>query len=189
MVGAAAAAPLVTVAVALAVVGVGVGIVVTRTGSGSPSAPKTTTTAPATTLLTQSGLEELARTLGRPLFWVGPQPGADYELTSSPDGRLFLRYLPAGSKAGAQGNYLSVGTYPFANAYAATVRAAGRQGFAQLNAGPGAAAVYAQGRPTNVFLAFQNLNYQIELFHPQAAEARRLVVERHVVPVAPQPGG
>ena len=183
MVGAATAAPLVTVAVVLALAGIAVGVVLTQTGNESTSAPQTTTPGASTRLLTSSGLEELAQTLGRPLYWVGSKEGVDYELTSSPDGRMFLRYLPAGAKAGTEGNYLSVGTYPFADAYASTVRAAGRQGFAQLNAGPEAAAVYALARPTNVFLAFQGLDYQIELFHPQAAEARRLVVERRVIPV------
>ncbi len=34
-------------------------------------------------LVSETGLETLVETLGRPVYWVGPQLGADYGLTSS----------------------------------------------------------------------------------------------------------
>jgi hypothetical protein len=125
-----------------------------------------------------------ANSLGRPIYWVGPQPRVAYELTSAPDGRIFLRYLPAGSKAGAAGRYLSVGTYPFASAFAATVRATVRKGFARVKMGAGVAAAYTRGRPTNVYVAFRGADYQIEMFDPKPGGARRIVAERRVVPVS-----
>src|SRR5439155_531810 len=83
----------------------------------------------------------------------------------------------AGAKAGAKGAYLAVGTYPFAGAFAATVRAGEQKGFARVKVGAGVAAVYARRRPTNVYLAFRGADYQIELFDPKPGEARRIVAE------------
>jgi hypothetical protein len=98
------------------VVGGVVAGVVGQTGSGGAKRGNTMAPKPGNTLvlLSESGLETLANSLDRPIYWVGPQPRVAYELTSAPDGRIFLRYLPAGSKAGGAGRYLSVGTYPFA---------------------------------------------------------------------------
>jgi hypothetical protein len=172
-------ARLVTAGGALAVVGVVVGVVVTQTGGGGtkprgPSPP---------IVVSASSLVKMVKDLGHPVYWVGPRLGSDYELTSAPDGRIFLRYLPAGLKAGAPGGYLSVGTYPFQHAFPATIRAAGKQGFVRVQAGVGVAAAYARGRPTNIFVAFRGIDYQIEVFDPEAAEARSLVAQRRVVPV------
>jgi hypothetical protein len=178
-------ARLVSAAATLAVAGGVAGVVVSQTGGGG--AKHATTVAPkrgnTVVLLSEHGLETLANTLGHPIYWVGPRPRVVYELTSALDGRIFLRYLPAGSKAGAAGAYLSVGTYPFAGAFAATVRAGGQKGFARVKVGAGVAAVYARGRPTNVYLAFRGADYQIELFDPKPGGARRIAAERRVVPV------
>ena len=180
-------ARLVTAAAALAVVGV---VVVVGCGKGGGAKPKpkpVTKVAPkrsnTVVLLSEGGLEALANKLRRPIYWIGPRPRVAYELTSAPDGRIFLRYLPAGSKAGAKGTYLAVGTYPFPGAFAATVRAAGQKGFARVKVGDGVAAVYARGRPTNIYLAFRGADYQIEVFDPKPGAARRVVAQRRVVPV------
>jgi hypothetical protein len=180
-------ARLVTAAAALAVTGGVVVVVVSQTGGGGARPRPVTKVAPKrvnkVVLLSESGLEALANRVGHPTYWVGPQPRVTYELTSAPDGRIFLRYLPAGSKAGAEGAYLSVGTYPFAGAFAATVRAGGQKGFARVKVAAGVAAVYTRGRPTNVFVAFRGADYQIELFDAKPGRARRLVAERRIVPV------
>jgi hypothetical protein len=178
---------LVTAAAALAVTGGVVVVVVSQTGGDGAKPRPLTKVAPkrgnTVVLLSEHGLETLANTLGHPIYWVGPRPRVVYELTSAPDGRIFLRYLPAGSKAGAKGAYLSVGTYPFAGAFAATVRAARRKGLARVKVGAGVAAVYARGRPTNVYVAFRGADYQIELFDAKPGAARRIAAERRVVPV------
>src|SRR5256885_109758 len=98
-------ARVVTAVAALTVVGLGVGLGLTQTGEGGAKRGSTTF------LLTASGLESFAKDHGSPIYWVGPQLGADYELTSSPDGRVFLSYIPAGSRPRAQRAYVSVGAY------------------------------------------------------------------------------
>jgi hypothetical protein len=168
-------ARVVTVA-AVAVVGIVAGVVVSQTGDGGAKRGS------SAVVLSESGLETLAKTL-HTIYWVGPQPGMAYELRAAPDGRIFLRYVPAGSKPGVAGEYLSLGTYPLVKAFAATVRAAGKKDFVRVQAGDGVAAVYAGGRPTNVYLAFRGVDYQVELFDRDPARARKLVIERRVVPV------
>src|SRR5712691_7742778 len=95
-------ARLVTAASLLAVVGLAVGLGITLTGSdGAKRGPRTI-------VLTASGVVSFAKTHGSPLYWLGPQIGSDYQVTSSPDGRIFLRYVPASVRAGAPRPYVSV---------------------------------------------------------------------------------
>ena len=171
---------LVTLVVVLAAAGLAAGLVLTQTG-GNGQAESTTT--PSSVVLTAGGLASFAKAHGSPIYWIGPSLGADYEVTTSPDGRVFLRYVPAGAQPQAQAAYVSVGTYPFANAYAQTLRAGGRKGFARMRTGGGAVAIYAKARPTNIYLAFPGINYQVELFDPKPTEARRVVLAGGVVPV------
>lgn len=70
--------------------------------------------------LSASGLAALAHTVGQPIYWAGPRSHYLYELHRTPDGNVYIRYLPPGVDAGAQGNgYLTVATYPFKDAFAA----------------------------------------------------------------------
>jgi hypothetical protein len=51
------------------------------------------------TIVSQGQLERFAGTLDYPVYWAGPKPGYSYELTAA-HGRVWVRYLPAGVKAG-----------------------------------------------------------------------------------------
>jgi hypothetical protein len=46
------------------------------------------------------GLKTLAR-LGVLIYWVGQEPGVNYELTKTADNRVFIRYLPWACPSGA----------------------------------------------------------------------------------------
>src|SRR2546430_1816091 len=39
-------------------------------------------------------LNELAASVGHPVYWAGLQPKDTYELTKTKDGRIYIRYLP-----------------------------------------------------------------------------------------------
>jgi hypothetical protein len=175
---------------ALAALGVAVAVVHYRGDNKGHHAAATTTTttstttkSPTTVTLTADGLGAFAKTRGRPVYWLGPKLGADYQVTTTSDGRVYVLYLPASSQPSKKTQYLSVGTYPLKNAYAATVKAASTKGLVALKAGAGVAAVYATRRPTNVFVAFPGIAYQIEVFDPNAAQAHKFVVAHNVVPV------
>ena len=50
--------------------------------------------------------------------------------------------------------------------------------------GDGLAAFYAKARPTNIFVAFSGVDYQIELFAPKPGTvARSIVAQDQLVPV------
>jgi hypothetical protein len=131
--------------------------------------PKTTAVA-----ISPSDLAKVATRLGRPVYWAGPRPRTTYELTQPPDGRIYVRYLPAGVAVGAPQPYLTVGTYPLTNAYAATKAAAKQPGSVTVPV-TGGIGFYSKMRPTSVYLAFPGVDEQIEVFDPTASIARATV--------------
>jgi hypothetical protein len=145
--------------------------------SAAPARSETTLAASPAALI------KLSATLGRPVYWLGRISHLHYELTEDSDGRVYLRYLPAGVAAGAQQPYLTVAAYPFANALAAT-RAAGKHaGSKEIELAGGAVAFFSKQRPTNIYVAFPGVNEQIEIFDPSAQEAHRLVSAHRLRPL------
>src|SRR5690242_18251651 len=54
-------------------------------------------------------LADLPTAVGHPVYWAGPKHGYRYELTHTTDGRIYIRYLPAGVAPGAASpDYLTV---------------------------------------------------------------------------------
>jgi len=132
--------------------------------------------------ITAAGLKTLGEALDRPIYWAGPRPDRQYELTKTDDGRVWIRYLPKDATIGEQETpYLTVGTYPMADAFAVTSAAAGEQGAVRIDAGNGAVAFYNTARPTSMYLAYPGSDYQIEVFDPSGAKARNLVEAQQVV--------
>jgi hypothetical protein len=175
---------LVGVAVVLAAV---IGLVVwllVRGGGGEASKPNR---APATAASIQR-LNAFAGSVGHPIYWVGSQPSFTYELSRTKDGRVYIRYLPPGTKLGnSNPNYLTIGTYPQPNAFATLQAAAKKQGIRTLHLPGGGLAFQYKNRPTSVYLAYPGSDYQIEVFDPSAARALRLVASGQVKPVGAPP--
>jgi hypothetical protein len=98
-------------------------------------------------------------------------------MTQTAQRQILLRYLPAGTKAGASGAYLTVGTYPMRHAFAITGRLAKQAGNARLLVGGGAIAVTAATGASrkSVYVAYPGVDYQIEVFDPKPGEAQKLV--------------
>jgi hypothetical protein len=166
---------------AVIAIGVAAGLAVwlgTR-DANSHSSAATTIVAP----ISPSGLQTLVGALHRPIYWAGEQPGKTYELTQSTNGDISVRYLPPRTKIGAKGPYLTVGTYPVADALGLIARGSTRAGSVRVpfSSGP---AYYSTKDPTSVYLAFPGSNYEIEVFDPSATEARRLVSSGKIVAVA-----
>lgn len=133
-----------------------------------------------TTTLSEKGLIELARSLGRRVYWVGPRRDIRYELTTTA-GRTFVRYLPAGAQPGdPRTDFLTVATYPMAEPLAA-LRRAGREGDTQTIELPrGAMALTSPTTPTSAYYSRPGLRAQIEVYHPTAGEAISLVLAGQV---------
>jgi hypothetical protein len=128
------------------------------------------------------GLKTLAA-LGIPIYWVGEQTGVAYELTKTADGRVFIRYLPAGVPIGSRKPYLTVGTYPVSDAFTVTRRLAAKSGSDPVDVGMGAVAFSSRKSPESVFLAYRGSRVQLEVFDPTPGRARELVSSGRVAPV------
>jgi hypothetical protein len=152
-------------------------------GGGGKEAQRTPATAASITRLNR-----FASTVGHPIYWTGSQPSFTYELSRTSDGRVYIRYLPAGVKTGtSKPDYLTVGTYPQPHAFATLRATAKKQGAQLIHLAGGVLAFQYKGRPTSVYLAYPRSNYQIEVFDPSPARALQLVRSGQVQPVGAPP--
>ncbi len=133
---------------------------------------------------TVADLQALATQVGHPIYWAGDEPGTTYELTQTTDGRIYIRYLPQGVSVGdPKPNYLTVGTYPQANALT-TLQATARAAHAEtITLTRGAIAYVAKNRPTSVYVARPGEDVLVEVFDPSAARAKQLATSGSVQPV------
>lgn len=127
------------------------------------------------TAMTPTGLARLARTVRHPVFWLGPRRNITYEVTQTGNGKIYVRYLPAGVDVGSGKPYLTVATYPFPGSYAAIRKQAGAKGAVAARLADGGIAVLDNGYPQSVHIAYPGLNYQVEVYDPTPARAMHLV--------------
>jgi hypothetical protein len=130
-----------------------------------------------------AGLHALARSLNHPVYWLGPRPGLTYEVTQTPAGRVYVRYLPAGTAIGSSHLYLTVGTYPYPAASGAIHALAKRRGATSLRVAGGGLGVLDPSHPQSVHLAFPRSHYEIEVFAPAPGTAERLVASGAVTAI------
>jgi hypothetical protein len=138
----------------------------------------------------ESGLKTASGVLGQPIYWAGARPGYTYEFRRADNGDIFLRYLPAGTAvgtkgkaAGTKGAFLVIATYPLRDAYAAVVRASKGKGSVAMKIPNNGLAVYSPRRPATYYFAYPGSTYQVGVFAPTAAVARRLVLQARVAPL------
>jgi hypothetical protein len=137
------------------------------------------------TFVTADQLERLAGAADHPVFWAGPRKGFSYELTVTRGGRVYVRYLPEGVSAGdSRADFLVVGTYPKNGSFSDLERASQREGAAWIERDGGGLVVYSSGRATNVYFGTPGAQYQVEVYSPDAATARRLVLDGTVEPIS-----
>jgi hypothetical protein len=124
--------------------------------------------------------------LDRPAFWVGPRAGTDsYELSTTLDGRVYVRYLTGNAQAGdPRPDFLTVGAYPVPEAKQALEDAAKSAEAGQtLSRHEGYEALSAS-EATNAYVVFDNQpEVQIEIFSPQPGEAAQLATSGTLKPV------
>jgi hypothetical protein len=122
---------------------------------------------------------------GKPIYWLGERPGARYELTESPSGRVFIRYLTGGAEAGDErADFLTVATYPGDSGIAELRRAAREGKGAELGkTDDGAVLLIDPTAPNNAHLAYPGPNLQIEVYSPVPGQALRLASRGAVQPV------
>jgi hypothetical protein len=126
-------------------------------------------------------MRRLSGSLHQPIYWAGPQRGFRYEFTRTSNGRIYVRYLPAGVNVGdKRSKFLIVVTYPFSGAYRALTAVADNRG--DKLAGGGLALVDAK-YPKSVHIAYRNVNYQIEVYDPSPRRSRTVALSGQVQPI------
>ena len=159
------------VAVAAALV---VWLVVIRDDSNGSSAQSAQVTAIPPVAASPDRLRELSVEAGRPIYWLGARENRTYELTRTPQDRIFVRYLPKGVAAGTrEAKYTLVGTYPVDDAYGVLKELAKAGGY-----------VEAARAPRSIYLAYPGSDVQIEVYASSAEHARELITSGQVVPVS-----
>lgn len=145
------------------------------------STPATGITASGPAAVDAAAVIEAAATVGHAVYWAGERGDEALELTLDASGSVFVRYLPAGVEVGAEAPYLTVATYPDANAYANLAEAAKQPGAVSVKYAGGALAVAASKTATNVNFGFEGANIQIEVFSPVPGEAWDLIESGAIV--------
>jgi hypothetical protein len=134
--------------------------------------------------VSESQLRSFAESLSHPVYWAGPKDGFTYELWKTTDGRVYVRYLPEGTKVGdPRSGFLTIGTYPRSNAFAELKRAGRAKGAISLRLDRGGLAVFSEAKPTSVYFGYPDARYQVEVYAPSPDEARRLALSGQVLPV------
>jgi hypothetical protein len=194
VVGRARSRPIVLVFAAIVVAAIVVGAILLATsGSSSPTSTASSAATPSQAgaasgatvqAISLAGLRALPASLGHPVYWAGPRAGTTYELTKTPDGRVYVRYLTGGARVGSPlPNFLTIGTYVVPNAAAAVRTAAAQAGAIRVPVS-GGFGFYNRARPTSVYFAYPGSNVQVETYDPSAAVARQLVETGAIKPVS-----
>jgi hypothetical protein len=148
------------------------------------SLPATGTGVTRPSLESLAALRASAASSRTPVYWAGARGGTQLELTKTPTGAIFVRYLPKSAEAGDRRAFLTVAVYPRPNGFAEVKSAASEKGSRTIDLAGGGIAVYDDGSAQNVHLAYPGQTYQIEVFAPQAGVARRLVESGAIRPVS-----
>ena len=173
--------PLVLLGAAVAATATVVVILLVHSGSGASALPPPNS---GPVLVSQAQLERLAAATAHPLYWTGPKKGYSYELTVARGGRVYVRYLPNGVKAGdPRPSFLVVGTYEQAGSFAYLKHAAKAKGSLSLGIDRGGIAVFSSASPTSVYFTYPRAKYQVEVYDPSADTARRLVLAGKITPI------
>lgn len=122
--------------------------------------------------LTQSQLRDIVVGEGLVVYWLGPEDGALYTLTSVNESQNYVRYLPGGAGLNDVGaNFRVVGTYEAKDAFTITQNQAKTPNGVGLTTSEGNAVYYNTTRPLSVYVGLRNTDDQIELFNPTAGQA------------------
>jgi len=123
--------------------------------------------------LSESDLKDVVSKLGETVYWAGPMRGAKYTINAQNVGAIYVRYLPnAKGISDTAPKYRVIATYKETNAFDATIAAGNQPNGVSFEKEDGAGVVYYnKNTPTNVYLAYKAMPFQIEVFDPAAETA------------------
>jgi len=129
--------------------------------------------------LTEDELRNLIKENKIQAYWTGPIKDGSYTLNSSTPGQTFIRYVPEGEKCDdLSPDFRVIATYEEPDAFA-TTEAAGTtaDGVSLLNT-DGSIVYFNKNTPTNIYLAYPGMSFQIEVYDPDPKEAISLATRQ-----------
>lgn len=125
--------------------------------------------------LSEQELKDVVAANHLTVYWAGPLEGANYTLSATSPGIVFLKYIPKGVDfRDTKIFFRTIGTYSMANAFLVTRSTGALKGNVGFTTADGYSAFYSLSRPTNIYLGVNKLKLQIEIFDPHAEQARGL---------------
>jgi hypothetical protein len=125
--------------------------------------------------LTETELKAIIKREGVTAYWSGPQANCLYSLEINANQQVFIRYLPDGKGIDdQQPNYAVIGTYPQADAFNVTKAAGSQANSISFVNSDGAQVYYSKSLAKNVYLAYPNVAYEIEIYNPVEGAALNL---------------
>ena len=134
-------------------------------------------------VVSADGLSDFSTPDDVPVYWAGAQDGAALELSTTDTG-AFVRYLTDGARAGdPRADFLTVGTYEFANPVGAIEKLAKQPNAVLRNLPGGGIAYWNKENPKNIYVAPPGEEVQVEVFAPDVQQGREIVTSGQIVPV------
>ena len=100
-------------------------------------------------------------------YWAGPVSGATYSINALQSGQVFIRYVQKGQKCDSQNrDFRVIATYAENGAFDSTKAAGSQANGVSLANQDGSIVYFSKDSPTNVYLAFPSIDYQIEIYDP-----------------------
>lgn len=118
------------------------------------------------------------------IYWIGPFKGFTYQLTTTKNGDVYLRYLPQGVKANdPQSKWTIIGTYPGTNAYQAVQTNITKFKMHSLPVLYHGVSAWSDKHPNNVYVAYPGLPELIEIYDPTKGDAQKFADSSLLAPV------
>jgi hypothetical protein len=122
--------------------------------------------------LTEKELKNLVQDQKLNVYWSGPISGASYSINANQAGQVFVRYIKKGQKCDSQTrDFRVIATYAQAGAFESTKAAGNQANGVSLANTDGSIVYFNKESPSNVYLAYPGIEYQIEIYDPDPKEA------------------
>jgi hypothetical protein len=160
-------------------------LLIPRGGSDGDSKPSRSArpAAQRPSVVSLERLRGLPASVGHPVYWAGQRPGG-YELTVDANRNIFIRYLGGRVQAGSRRETsLTVGTYPYADAYGTLQVASRRPGATAARTPDGGIVVASTSSRENVHIAYPRNDIQVEVYDPHPGRALELARAGAISPI------
>lgn len=138
-----------------------------------------------TVAISEEVLIGIAKKRSLPIYWSGPISGYAYLLTLDEKGSAILEYLPeSGTAAARLDAKRQIATYNSDKAWEKSLIAANKVGLSNFKNADGSLVFYASNNASDVFMAFEDVDVQVEIFDSRAGQALSLaLLEGQIRPV------